>query len=66
MKKFVSKQKNCFWTLICLILIVETLLTIDNNIIQSIGIVLTPILVMFGYLLIKNDQKKLTNKNEEN
>ena len=59
MKKFVSKQKNCFWTLIGLTLIVETLLTIDNKVIQSMGIVLTPFLVMFGYLLIKNDQKKV-------
>lgn len=65
MKKFVSKQKNCFWTLISLILVAEILLIIDNKFIQSMGIVLTPFIVMFGYLLIRNDQKKLTNKNEE-
>lgn len=59
MKKFIGKQKNCFWTLIGLILIVEILLTINNKIIQSMGIVLTPFVVMFGYLLIKNDQKKV-------
>ena len=62
MKKFISKQKNCFWALIGLILIVETLLTIDNKIIQSMGIMLTPFLVIVGYLLIRNDQKR--NKNE--
>jgi len=60
MKKFISKQKNCFWTLIGLILVCEMLLTIDNKIIQSMGIVLTPLIVMLGYLLIKND--KTVNK----
>ena len=61
MKKFISKQRNCFWTLLGLILVCEVLLKIDNKIIQSIGIILTPIIVIFGILLIKND-----NKNEEN
>lgn len=66
MKKFINKQKNCFWTLLGLILVCEILLKIDNKIIQSIGIVLTPFIVMFGYLLIRNDEKNLTQKNEEN
>jgi len=66
MKKFIGKQKNCFWTLLGLILVCEILLKIDNKIIQSIGIVLTPFIVMFGYLLIRNDEKNLTQKNEEN
>lgn len=66
MKKFVSKQKNCFLSLLILILICELLLKIDNKIIQSIGIVLTPFIVIFGVLLIRNDQKELTNKKEEN
>lgn len=66
MKKFVSKQKNCFWTLLSLILVCLVLLKIDNKLIQSMGVVLTPFIVTFGYLLIRNDQKELTNKNEEN
>ena len=59
MKKFINKQKNCFWTLLCLILFCELLLKIDNKIIQSIGIILTPFIVTFGVLLIRNDQKKI-------
>ena len=59
MKKFISKQRNCFWTLFSLILFCEILLTIDNKIIQSIGIVLTPFIVIFGILL-------MLNKKEEN
>ena len=58
MKKFVGKQKNCLWTLLSLILVCELLLKIDNKIIQSMGIVLTPFIVVFGILLIRNDQKK--------
>lgn len=58
MKKFVSKQKNCLCTLLSLIFIVEILLTINNKFIQSIGIVLVPFIIMFGYLLIKNEGKK--------
>lgn len=61
MKKFISKQKNCFWTLFSLILICETLLTINNRIFQTIGVVLTPFTVVFGILLIKNDNKKEEN-----
>lgn len=58
MKKFISKQKNCLLTLIILIVICELLLKIDNKIIQSLGICIIPFIVMFGFLLIKNDQKK--------
>ena len=57
MKKFINKQRNCFWTLIGLIFVCEILLMIDNRLIQSIGIILTPFTVMFGFLLIKNDNK---------
>lgn len=58
MKKFISKQKNCFWTLISLIIICEIMLTIDNKIIQSMGVVLTPFIIVFVILLMKNDTKK--------
>lgn len=61
MKKFIYKQKNCFWTLLSLIMICEILLKIDNKIVQSFGIALTPFIIMFGLLLIKNDQKKERN-----
>lgn len=59
MKKLVYGQKNCLITLMSLIAIVELLLKIDNKIIQSLGILLTPFIIMVGYLLIKNDQKKI-------
>ena len=58
MKKFIGKQKNCLWALLSLILACELMLKIDNKIIQSMGIVLTPFIVVFGILLIRNDQKK--------
>ena len=60
MKKFISKKRNCLWTLLSLILVCLVMLKINNKIIQSIGIVLTPFIVTLGYLLIKNDQKSLT------
>lgn len=58
MKKFIGKQKNCFFTMFSLIVICEFLIRIDNRIIQTIGICLTPIIVLLGYKLIRNDQKK--------
>lgn len=58
MKKFVSKQKNCFWTLFTLILVSEIMLTINNKIIQSIGIILTPIIVILTVLLMKNKKEE--------
>lgn len=61
MKKFISKQRNCFCTLISLILVCEVLLTIDNRIIQSIGIILIPFIVTFEILLMKKENKKEGN-----
>lgn len=58
MKKFMSKQKNCFLTLISLIFICEIMLTINNKIIQSIGIILVPFVVVLIVLLIRNDNRK--------
>lgn len=62
MKKFVGRQKNCFITMFSLIVICEILLRIDNKIVQSIGIVLMPFIVLFGFLLIKNDKKDINIK----
>ena len=62
MKKFINKQKNVIISLIGLILVCEFLLNINNKFIQSIGIILTPVIALMVYLLIRNDQKKLTNK----
>ena len=58
MKKFIGRQRNCFYTLIGLIAVSETLLRINNKIIQSFGIILLPFIIYFGLLLFKNDQKK--------
>ena len=59
MKKFISKQKNCLWTLLGLIIVCEFLLKINNRIFQSIGIVLTPIIAILVISVIKNDQKQV-------
>lgn len=64
MKKFISKQKNCFMTLLSLVIICEVLLRIDNMVIQTIGIVLTPVIAILVFMVIRNDQKELQNKKE--
>ena len=62
MKKFISKQKNCLLSMLMLIILCEILLKIDNKVIQSLGICLTPFIVMFGILFIKSDKQKDINK----
>ena len=59
MKKFISKQKNCLWTLLGVIMVCELLLKINNRVIQSIGIVLTPIIAILVVAVIRNDQKQV-------
>ena len=59
MKKFISKQKNCIVTLLGIVAVCETLLKIENKIIQSLGILLTPIIAFLVYMVIRNDQKEL-------
>lgn len=59
MKKFISKQKNLLIALSSLVIICEILLKINNRIIQSIGIILTPIIALLVFLVIRNDQKDL-------
>ena len=61
MKKFISKQNNCFWILLGLIITCEILLKVNNTFIQCLGIVLTPVLIVFSILLMKNDYKKEEN-----
>lgn len=58
MKKFINKQKNCLYTLLSLIIVCEILLKVDNKIIQGMGVVLTPIIIILSVLLMKNDNKK--------
>ena len=60
MKKFISKQKNCFLAMMSLILICEILLRINNKFIQTLGVMIFPFIILFGYLLIRHDQKKFT------
>ena len=59
MKKFISKQKNCIVTLLSIVAVCELLLKIDNRIIQSFGILLTPVIAVLAYTVIRNDQKEL-------
>ncbi len=61
MRKFVSKQKNCFIIMFALIAICEFFLKVDNRIIQSLGICLLPFIIFFVLLLIKNSEKKDIN-----
>ncbi|MBR6689927.1 MAG: hypothetical protein IKL65_01180 [Bacilli bacterium] len=61
MKKITNKQKNYLLTLLSLILICLILLTINNKIIQSIGIILTPFIVVSVILLMKMENKKEEN-----
>jgi len=65
MKKFIGKQKNCFFSMFGLIVLCEILIRIDNKIIQTMGICLVPIIVLLGYLLIRNDQKKELDQTKE-
>lgn len=62
MKKFVGKQKYCFITMFSLIVICEVLLRIDNKFIQIVGISLVPFIILFGFLLIKNDKRNINIK----
>lgn len=62
MKKFVGKQRNCFITMFILIVICEVLLRVDNMVIQILGIVLLPVIILFGFLLIKGDKKNINVK----
>ena len=59
MKKFINKQKNCFMTLLGLVVICEILLRINNTIIQTIGVLLTPFIALLVFVVIRNDQKEL-------
>ena len=59
MKKFISKQKNCLWTLLGSIIVCESLLKINNRFFQSLGIVLTPIIAILVISVIRNDQKQV-------
>ena len=61
MKKFINGQKNCLYTLLSLIIVCEILLKIDNKFIQSMGIILTPAIIMLSVLLMKNNNKKEEN-----
>ena len=62
MKKFISKQKNCFTSLVISVVLCEILLRIDNRVIQSMGIALTPVIAILVYKVIRNDQRELENK----
>ena len=59
MKKFIDKQKNCFITLIGLVIMCEILLKIDSKITQVVGVALTPVIAILVYLVIRNDQKEM-------
>ena len=60
MKSFISKQKNCFLSLLGVIFLCELLLGINNKITQSMGIILSPVIAILVFFIIRNDQKSLT------
>ena len=59
MRQFISKQKNCIISLLSLVIICETLFRIDNRFMQALGILLTPFVAVFVFLIIRNDQKNM-------
>lgn len=59
MKNFISKQKNCFAMLAGLVAVCEILLKINNKIVQSMGMILTPFIAFLVFSVIRNDQKEL-------
>ncbi len=60
MKSFISKQKNCLLSLLGVIFLCEFLLGINNKITQSMGIILSPVIAILVFFIIRNDQKSLT------
>lgn len=62
MKKLKNKQKKYFLIMLSLIAICEILLRIDNTVVQLLGICIAPIIVIYGILLLKNDQKSIQKK----
>lgn len=61
MKRQQRNQKTYISVMISLIIICELLLKVDNMIIQSIGILLTPFIILCVLMTIKNDQKRGNN-----
>ena len=59
MKKLAVNSKYSFIIMFALIVICEILLRMDNMIIQSLGIFLVPFIVVFGFLIMMNDHKKI-------
>lgn len=59
MKKMISEPKGCLTLMLSLIVICEILLKFENRITQSIGICLTPFILVLVIRLIKNDKQKV-------
>lgn len=59
MKKLKGKQKKYFLIMLALIAICEILLRIDNTVVQFLGVCIAPIIVIYGILLLKSDQKSI-------
>ena len=57
--KFDAKQKRYLIKLFELIFACEVLLKIDNKIIQTLGVLLVPIIVGYGYLFLRRDQSNI-------
>lgn len=57
--KFDAKQKRYLIKLFEFIFACEVLLKIDNKFIQTLGIMLVPIIVGYGYLFLRSDQNNI-------
>ena len=55
--KFDGKQKKYTLTLLSLIFFCELLIKIDNIVIQSVGILLVPLIVAYTVLILTTDSK---------
>lgn len=61
MKNFTDKQKKYLLKMFALIAVCEILLKINNAFMQSLGIILVPFIVTYGFLVLKNDSKSNLN-----
>lgn len=58
MKKEKNKKIQYIISIIISILICKLFLQIDNVIAQGVGVAITPVIIIYSVLLIKNEQKQ--------
>lgn len=59
MKTIISKQKKNLVAIGLLIFVCEIMLGSSNTIIQSLGILILPMIIVYGVLLYKNEKENI-------